>query len=197
MKKRPHTIGVLALQGGFQLHKLHIEALDCIYQEVINASDLSFCDALIMPGGESTTLLKLMEQQKLRPSLLEFVSEKPVWGICAGSILLSKTNNSDPYLGVMDIDIERNGYGRQLQSTHAMIDDYQVSYIRAPIIKNVAAGVAIHSDRDGSPVWVEQRNMMATTFHPELNLVAPTPWHRRLLGKINSEVVSFSREMLT
>jgi 5'-phosphate synthase pdxT subunit len=179
-----NKIGVLALQGAFHLHKPHIEALGAEYVEITRPEDLGALDGLILPGGESGVMLKLIDATGMQKSLSDFLSKKPAWGICAGAILMAKkvTNPDQPAFGAMNVEIERNAYGRQLESIQESIDGYDgydVSYIRAPRIARVGSGVDILSRRDGSPTWVESGLSMMTTFHPETNLAAPSPWHRR------------------
>jgi 5'-phosphate synthase pdxT subunit len=187
MKKSAPKIGVLALQGAFRLHQFHIEECGAEYVEVVNNEDFKFIDALIIPGGESSVMLKLIESTGIEDRLVEFFSEKPIWGICAGAILMAKSvnNPTQKSFGVMDIDITRNAYGRQLESTFEEIDGYMVSYIRAPKINRVGLGIKVLSERNGAPTCVESDRQMVTTFHPEMNLnFGGSPWHERLIRKI-------------
>jgi len=181
-------MGVLALQGAFQLHQAHVEAAGAEYVEVVTATELEKIHGLILPGGESGVMLKLIASVGLSRDLLEFVKTKPTWGICAGAILLAKKvlNPNQDSLGVLDIEIERNAYGRQLESIHEMAAEYEVSYIRAPRIKSAGDKVQVYWKREGHPAWVESGTLMATTFHPETNAALPSPWHLRLLKKIQS-----------
>ena len=132
--KEKIKIGVLALQGAFQLHQRHIEALEAHYVPVVEKEDFENIDGLILPGGESGTMLKLIEAVGIKEVLRQLLNTKPAWGICAGAILMAKEvrNPAQPSLGVLDIEIERNAYGRQLESSQEMINNYWVSYIRAP-----------------------------------------------------------------
>jgi len=181
-------IGVLSLQGAFALHRLHIEALGAEYCEVSHKRDLDAIDALILPGGESATMLKLIEIGGMEDTLREFSTEKPTWGICAGAILLahSVSNPRQKSLAAIDVDIVRNSFGRQLDSRYEEINHYCVSYIRAPKICRVGKGVEIFAHTGPDPVWVEAGNLMLTTFHPETNLQAPSPWHQRLVGRLQT-----------
>lgn len=179
-------IGVLALQGAVEPHRAHVESAGALFSAVKTPHDFNSVDAFILPGGESTTMLKLIDNFGLWDSLSENFSRKPVWGICAGSILMAETvtNPSQKSFSLLPITIQRNGYGRQLDSHTALIDGYTVSFIRAPIITSVGAGVVTRATHNESPVWVEMGNKMATTFHPELTMDYPSPMHRRLIEMI-------------
>jgi 5'-phosphate synthase pdxT subunit len=183
------VIGVLALQGAFHLHQKHISAAGGQYLEVTSPEELKKCDGLIIPGGESATFLKLIEIQNLEADLLEFLSQKPVWGICAGAILLSKTvrNPEQKSLDSIDVSISRNAYGRQLDSFQHSIEGYEVSFIRAPVIEKTGEGVKVHALVNNHPVWVEKANITLTTFHSELNDDAPSLWHRNLIAAARSD----------
>lgn len=173
-------IGVLALQGAVMPHKAHIEACGAEFLAAKTAEQISAVDALILPGGESTTMLKLIDRFDLEDVLKEAFATKPVWGVCAGVILIAKTvlNPAQKSFGLLDITVERNGYGRQLESRIEEIDSYPVSYIRAPIISQVSDDMTIKAYRDGLPVWIQKDHIMATTFHPELTLKTPSPMHK-------------------
>jgi 5'-phosphate synthase pdxT subunit len=175
-------IGVLALQGAINLHRPHIEALGAKYVEVVTGDHLHEVDGLILPGGESGTMLKLMKVTGISDALSIFLKEKPAWGICAGAILMAKsvTNPEQEAFAAIDIEIERNAYGRQVDSTEDFINGYGVSYIRAPRILRVGQKVEVFAKREGYPTWVESGNTMVTTFHPEINLKVPSPWHKKL-----------------
>ncbi len=179
MNNKP-TIGVLALQGAVELHKAHIESCGASFRAVKTPAQFSAVDAFILPGGESTTMLKLIERFDLWDVLSEEFSKKPVWGICAGSILMAQsvTNPTQKSFGLLPITIRRNGYGRQLESHHAQINDYEVSFIRAPVITKTSDNVQILAEYDGTPVWVQKGNKIASTFHPELNQEYPSPMHK-------------------
>ena len=177
------TIGVLALQGDFDAHRKALEraAQEPLHAiEVRTAQQLTACDALILPGGESTTMLKLLEIENLTEPLKHFGESKPIFGTCAGAILLARevTSPAQPSLALMDIAVERNAYGRQLDSHVTQIqlnetldesnDKLEAVFIRAPIIRATGPGVKILASSNGTPVWVEQGRHMVTTFHPEL-----------------------------
>ena len=172
-------VGVLALQGAFSLHKPHIEALGGFYKEVKQAKDLETLDALILPGGESTVMLKHLKNSFLFEPLREFASEKKTWGICAGAILLAYSVKSPEQesLGLVPIEITRNYYGAQLQSFEEELEGERVSYIRAPHIKILSEEVRVEYKRGEEPVSVLYKNLRATAFHPELNLKCPSPFY--------------------
>lgn len=182
-------IGVLALQGAFELHRAHLESLGAQYVEVTKRCDFQKIDALILPGGESGVMLKLIDLMGIKDALSDFMRTKPAWGICAGAILMAKSVRGPEQwsFGALDIEVERNAYGRQLESSIELVryelGAYAVSYIRAPKISATGPGVKILSHREGRPTWVEKGNLMATTFHPETNSAVPSPWHRMLYFK--------------
>lgn len=171
MKK---TVGVLALQGDFEAHARALRVAQAQPVEVRSAQDLARCDGLIIPGGESTTMLKLIGLENLLEPLRAFGQSKPIFGTCAGAILLAKEVSAPAQrsLALMDIAVERNAYGRQLDSRIAKIElnglETEAVFIRAPIIRSVGTGVKVLASYQGTPVWVEQGLHMATTFHPEL-----------------------------
>jgi 5'-phosphate synthase pdxT subunit len=175
------TVGVLALQGAFALHRPHIEAAGARYLAVDSQRALDRCDALILPGGESGAMLKLLAVVPLQ--LPDFLAERPAWGICAGAILLARlvTGPAQPSLGLVDVAIARNAYGRQRDSRHILVGGYEVALIRAPRVTAVGARARVRAVYDGDPVWVEQGRLMLTTFHPETSAKTPSPWHLRLL----------------
>ncbi len=182
------TVGILALQGDFDAHRKAVERAGGRPIEVRTAQDLDACDGLIVPGGESTTMLKLLDIEKLIEPLRQFTARKPVFGTCAGAILLahSVTRPSQPSLDLIDIDVERNAYGRQIDSCVARVDaggkDMEAIFIRAPKILRVGSGGKILATYNGDPVWVEQGRHMVTTFHPELT---PDPRvHQRFLERV-------------
>ncbi|HWR43611.1 MAG TPA: pyridoxal 5'-phosphate synthase glutaminase subunit PdxT [Sporomusa sp.] len=173
------TIGVLALQGAVQEHLNCLNSLpDVAGVTVKKAADLENIDGLILPGGESTTMGKLLREFKLTEIIIDKIrSGMPVWGTCAGMILLAKSvvGEATCHLGLMDITVQRNAYGSQLNSftTNLLIPDISSSsiplvFIRAPYVESVGAGVKVLATVDDKIVAVEQNNMMATAFHPEL-----------------------------
>jgi 5'-phosphate synthase pdxT subunit len=168
------TIGILALQGDFHAHLKAVDRAGGHAIEVRTAQQLDSCDGLIVPGGESTTMLKLLEIEDLTEPLRQFAGRKPIFGTCAGAILLahSVTNPAQPSLNLIDIDVERNAYGRQIDSRVARVQsdsgEMEAVFIRAPKILRVGAGGRVLATYNGDPVWVEQGRHMVTTFHPEL-----------------------------
>jgi pyridoxal 5'-phosphate synthase pdxT subunit len=170
------TIGVLALQGDFDAHRRRLEELGATVTLVRKAEDFDNIDGLVIPGGESTTFLKLMPSQLLE-RLRTFVHAKPTFGTCAGAILLANrvTNPDQPGLNALDITIERNAYGRQIDSAileaATKLGDLplEMVFIRAPRIQQVGDGVEVLAKRGDDPVLVRQGRVMAATFHPELS----------------------------
>jgi len=171
-------IGVLALQGAFREHIKMLQQLGIETVEVRLPDQLSGIDGLIIPGGESTTIGKLAIDYGLIDPLRAFVRIKPTWGTCAGMIFLAKNIGIDeqPILGAMDIEVNRNAFGRQIDSfeTNIKIDGlsgepFHAVFIRAPIVKQVDPSVTILSQlEDGRIVAVQQNHLLATSFHPEL-----------------------------
>jgi 5'-phosphate synthase pdxT subunit len=156
--------------------------------EVRTKEELAACDGLIVPGGESSTMLKLLHLEKLCEPLREFGREKPIFGTCAGTILLARevSNPAQEGLDLMDLTVERNAYGRQIDSRVAQVvtedGPFEAVFIRAPIIRRVGPGVRVLAAYQGTPVWVEQGLHMATTFHPELTGVSRI--HQRFLDRL-------------
>ena len=183
------TVGILALQGDFEAHSRAIEKSGARAIEVRTREDLAQCDGLILPGGESSTMLKLLDYENLLDPLRAFGEHKPIYGTCAGAILLAKqvSHPAQPSLALMDIDVERNGYGRQIDSRIAQLDlngdgAFEAVFIRAPIIRRAGPAVRVLAKYNGDPVWAEQGRHMVTTFHPELT--ADNRVHRRFLEKL-------------
>ena len=167
-------IGLLALQGDFGEHGRALERAGASTLEVRTVEDLNRCDGLVIPGGESTTILKLLHMENLWEALRDFGRRKPIYGTCAGTILLAQgvSHPEQISLGLMDIDVQRNAYGRQRQSRIARLEtdggEMEAVFIRAPIIRRTGKEVRILAEYQGDPVWVAQGLHMATTFHPEL-----------------------------
>jgi 5'-phosphate synthase pdxT subunit len=193
-KKR---VGVLALQGDFEAHERALARAGAQAVQVRTAADLQNIDGLVIPGGESTTMMKLLEEEKLLDPLREFGRERPIFGTCAGAILLATgvANPAQPdrpaqaSLGLMDIEVERNAYGRQLDSRIAhlhpqgMDGGLEAVFIRAPIIRRVGSGATVLASYQGDPVLVEQGRHLAATFHPELT--EDSRVHEMFLRKIS------------
>ena len=171
-------IGILSLQGGVIEHIKHIQDLHEEAIEVKKEEDLKGIDGIILPGGESTTIGKLLRDTKLLDPLREKILKGlPAWGTCAGMILLAKNieNWNDSYLKVMDISVRRNAYGRQKDSfeTEVLIekvskDKIPLVFIRAPFITKLGEDVESIFDLDGNVVAARENNMLVTSFHPEL-----------------------------
>lgn len=172
-------IGVLALQGAFREHIAALNKLDAETTEVRLPAHLESLDGLIIPGGESTTIGKLLLAFDLMEPIRAFGRQKAVWGTCAGAILLAKNvGRAQPLLELMNIEIERNAFGRQVESFEIDLDcpfltpsepSYHATFIRAPIIKTVSAPAqALMQLEDGRIVAARQENLLATSFHPEL-----------------------------
>ena len=169
-------IGVLALQGDFEKHEKALARAGAEPLQVRSAADLEKVDGLVIPGGESTTMLKLLEQEKMLEPLRDFGARRPIFGTCAGAILLASGVLNPPQrsLGLLDIDVERNAYGRQLDSRIARLNpeglagDLEAVFIRAPIIRRVGDQVKVLAQYQGDPVLVEQGRHLVATFHPEL-----------------------------
>jgi len=183
-------IGVLALQGDFEAHEKALKRAGAEAIQVRSAEDLRKIDGLVIPGGESTTMLKLLDEEHLLAPLVEFGRERPIFGTCAGAILLASevSNPPQPSLGLMDISVERNAYGRQLESRIARLHpqgldgDLEAVFIRAPIIRRVGVNARVLATYQGDPVLVEQGPHLVATFHPELT--EDTRIHRMFLSKI-------------
>ena len=170
-------IGVLAIQGDFDAHRRRLEELGATVVLVRKPEDLDSVDALVIPGGESTTFLKFLERDGFLDKLREFTRAKPVLGTCAGAILLAREVTSPPQaaLGAIDIRVCRNAYGRQLESsirtgnTILPGGPMEMVFIRAPKIAAVGEGVEVLATEGGDPVLVRHGAVMAATFHPELS----------------------------
>ncbi|HWE49387.1 MAG TPA: pyridoxal 5'-phosphate synthase glutaminase subunit PdxT [Bryobacteraceae bacterium] len=185
------VIGVLALQGDFDAHRNALERAGAQAREVRTAAALDSIDGLVLPGGESTTMLKLLSLENLFEPLRRFGEQKPIFGTCAGAILLANEvlNPKQESLGLMDVTIERNGYGRQIDSRIAKIEfegnPSEAVFIRAPVIQRVGPQAKILASYLEHPVLVEQGRHMAATFHPELG--SDDRIHRRFIEKVASE----------
>ena len=175
-------VGVLSLQGDFAAHGAALLRAGAEPVYVRSAGQFAGLDGLVIPGGESTTMLKLLRYDGLMEPLAEFARHKPVFGTCAGAILMASQVSAPAQenLGLMDITVERNGYGRQLESRVTSIEpdaDFErrtaagpleAVFIRAPIIRRVGEGAKVLARYRGDPVLVEQGPYLAATFHPEL-----------------------------
>jgi 5'-phosphate synthase pdxT subunit len=184
------TIGVLALQGAYEAHAKVLTALGATPKLVRLPEDLANLDGLIMPGGESTTMLKFLERNDFFATLQTFVQTTPTFGTCAGAILLAKdvTHPAQKSLSALDITVERNAYGRQNDSviltapTSLPGAPLEMVFIRAPRITRTGPAVETLATRDGAPVLVREGQLLAATFHPELS--ADTRVHQLFLNMI-------------
>jgi pyridoxal 5'-phosphate synthase pdxT subunit len=175
--KKPPVVGVLAIQGDYDAHLRRLHALGADARLIKKPEELDGLDGLVVPGGESTTFLKFLERDGFLGRLREFAETKPTFGTCAGCILLAKGVSHPPQdsLALLDIDVERNAYGRQIDSavitgeTSLPGGPLEMVYIRAPRIMRTGDAVETLAERDGSPVLVRQGNLLAATFHPELS----------------------------
>jgi 5'-phosphate synthase pdxT subunit len=170
-------IGVLAIQGDYAAHAQALAEAGADPVEVRKPDQLAGLDGLILPGGESTTVLRFLEKHRFLDQLVEFGGTKPVFGTCAGAILLAREVRNPPQrsLGLLDAIVERNAYGRQIDSTILTAETalpggpLEMVFIRAPRLVETGGGVEVLARRDGSPVLVRQGTVMAATFHPELS----------------------------
>jgi len=173
------TIGVLGLQGAYARHRAVLEELGAADRLVRYPEDLRGLDGLIIPGGETTTMSKLLDKSGLRAVLPDFARERPVFGTCAGMVLMAREAGDarvEP-LDLLDIAVARNAYGRQVDSFTCPLDislngtlaDLRGVFIRAPRILRVGSGVEVLAEVDGEPVFVRQGRHMACAFHPELS----------------------------
>ena len=189
-------IGILALQGDFEAHARTLTRLGADPVFVRTAADLDTVDAIIIPGGESTTMLKLLHAENLLAPLAAFGRRRPIFGTCAGAILLAAgvSHPAQEGLGLMDIDVERNAYGRQIDSRVTVLEpepefqkrtdpgEMEAVFIRAPVIRRVGPQARVLARYQGDPVLVEQGKHLVATFHPELT--ADSRVHELFLSKL-------------
>lgn len=172
-------IGILALQGAVEPHHHKLKSIGVETVSVRTAEELLRCQGLIIPGGESTTFLKLINENNLRDPILTFAKRQSLWGVCAGSILMAKEVENPPQesFGLVPIRVRRNAYGRQNESFIAMFDlnlpgaspiRQEGVFIRAPQVVEWEEDVAVMAKHEGRPVALQYRQHLITTFHPEL-----------------------------
>jgi 5'-phosphate synthase pdxT subunit len=177
-------IGVLAVQGNFREHAAMLRRLGAEPVEVRKPEQLEGLDGLIIPGGESTAIMRLVRLYGLEDAIREF--SRPVFGTCAGMILLDRN-----HLGVLDLEVARNAYGRQVASFEADLDldgderPLRGVFIRAPRVAEVGAGVDVLAELDGEPVLLREGRVMVASFHPELT--DDTRVHQRFLDLVREE----------
>jgi 5'-phosphate synthase pdxT subunit len=190
-RNTPH-IGVLAIQGDYERHAAALEESGAQPSLIKTPEALADLDALILPGGESTTMLKFLNRNNFFDALKVFAQQKPVFGTCAGAILLAKEvrNPTQTSLGILDIAVERNAYGAQRDSAILTLDTklpggpLETVFIRAPRIVSASPGVEILAEREGFPVLVRQGHTIAATFHPELS--ADRRVHQLFVGLVHA-----------
>ena len=184
-------VGILELQGNFGLHHKILQELGYDSYSVKESADLESLDGLIIPGGESTTMSLLIDSFNLRKSILDFSKENPILGTCAGLILMAKVIEDESKvnpLGILDVEVSRNSYGRQIMSrkenivieSDSKIFDMEVTLIRAPKILKINKNINVIAEIDNSPAAVIDGKHMGLSFHPELNGV--TFFHEMLFS---------------
>jgi len=186
-------IGILAVQGDFAAHARMLADLGAETVEVRSPADLEGCDGLILPGGESTTQLQFLQEEGLDKAIRKFAAgNRPIFGTCAGAILLASDvkNPKQDSLGLLDMTVLRNGYGRQVHSdvvtgkTTLHDEPLEMVFIRAPVIERIGKGVEVLAEYAGKPALVQKGKVMAAAFHPELT--TDTTVHRRFLDLAKS-----------
>ena len=186
-------IGILAVQGDFAAHARMLADLGAETVEVRTPADLEGCDGLILPGGESTTQLQFLQEEGLDKAIRKFAAgNRPIFGTCAGAILLASDvkNPKQDSLGLLDMTVLRNGYGRQVHSdvvtgkTTLHDEPLEMVFIRAPVIERIGKGVEVLAEYAGKPALVQKGKVMAAAFHPELT--TDTTVHRRFLDLAKS-----------
>ncbi|GAC1636762.1 MAG: pyridoxal 5'-phosphate synthase glutaminase subunit PdxT [Candidatus Acidiferrum sp.] len=170
-------IGILAVQGDFEAHAAKLQAIGAETLEVRTVADLEKCDGLILPGGESTTQLQFLQEEGLSDAIRKFAADgRAIFGTCAGAILLATEvkNPKQASLGLMDMTVLRNAYGRQVASdvffgvSKLKSGPMEMVFIRGPIIDRAGPGLEVLAEYSGKPVLVQKNNLLAATFHPEL-----------------------------
>jgi pyridoxal 5'-phosphate synthase pdxT subunit len=188
-------VGILAVQGDFAAHAEMLQRLGAETVEVRTVRDLESCDALVLPGGESTTQLQFLQEEGLFEAIKKFAArQKVILGTCAGAILLANDvqHPAQESLGLLDMTVLRNAYGRQMASDVFFGESkleptpMEMVFIRAPILEKVGPGVEVLAEYGGKPVLVQKGNLLAATFHPELT--SDTTVHRHFLSmlKVNA-----------
>ncbi len=190
-------IGILAVQGDFEAHAATLARMGVEYVFVRTPRDLHGVDAVILPGGESTTQWKFLVEEGLDKGLAAFAEKGgAIFGTCAGAILLAKEvlNPAQQSLNLIDITVIRNGYGRQLASevrhgsTAISAEPIEMVFIRAPIIERVGPGMEVLASSDGQPVLIDQGRILIATFHPELT--KDNTVHQYFIGMVKKSIAS-------
>lgn len=188
-------IGILAVQGDFAAHAAMLAGLGVESIEVRTPGDLAGCDGLILPGGESTTQLQFLQEEGLYEAIRQFAAEKKaILGTCAGAILLASEvkNPRQESLGLLDMTVLRNGYGRQVHSdvvsgpSTLKVEPMEMVFIRGPIFERVGAGIEVLAEFAGKPALVQKGQIMAAAFHPELT--NDTTVHQRFVTMAGSRL---------
>ena len=181
-------IGILAVQGDFAAHAVMLAGMDIETVEVRTPADLETCDGLILPGGESTTQLQFLQEEGLYEAIQKFAAEdKAIFGTCAGAILLATEvkNPQQESLGLLDMTVLRNGYGRQVHSdvvsgpSTLKSEPMEMVFIRGPIFERIGPGIEVLAEYAGKPALVQKAHILAAAFHPELT--SDTTVHQRFL----------------
>ena len=181
-------IGILAVQGDFEAHAAKLADMGVESVKVRTPDDLKDCDGLILPGGESTTQLRFLQEEGLDRAILQFAAaDKAIFGTCAGAILLANEvkNPKQASLNLLDITVLRNGYGRQVHSdvvtgpSKLKSEPMEMVFIRGPVIERVGPNVEVLAEYAGRPALVQKGSVMAAAFHPELS--SDTTVHDRFL----------------
>ncbi|MBS1841965.1 MAG: pyridoxal 5'-phosphate synthase glutaminase subunit PdxT [Acidobacteria bacterium] len=189
-------IGILAVQGDFEAHAAMLRSLGAETVEVRAVADLESCDGLILPGGESTTQLQFLQEEGLYDAIRKFAADgRAIFGTCAGAILLATEVKNPPQssLGLMDMTVLRNAYGRQLASdvffgpSKLKSEPMEMVFIRGPIIERAGNSLEILAEYAGKPVLVQKGNLLAATFHPELT--ADSTVHEHFLQIVAKRVM--------
>lgn len=187
-------IGILAVQGDFAAHAAMLASLGVETAEVRTPGDLSGCDGLILPGGESTTQLQFLQEEGLYDAIKQFAAEgKAILGTCAGAILLATDvqNPRQESLGLLDMTVLRNGYGRQVHSdvvsgpSTLKKEPLEMVFIRGPIFERVGPGIEVLAEYAGKPALVQKGQILAAAFHPELT--NDTTVHQRFVTMASSK----------
>jgi pyridoxal 5'-phosphate synthase pdxT subunit len=185
-------IGILAVQGDFEAHAAMLAGMGVETVEVRTTEDLQSCDGLILPGGESTTQLQFLQEEGLYEAIKKFAAaKKPILGTCAGAILLATEvkNPAQESLGLLNMSVLRNAYGRQIASdvvsgpSTLKKEPLEMVFIRAPIIEHIGPGVEVLAEYAGKPALVQKGKIMAASFHPELT--NDTTVHARFVEMAN------------